>query len=89
MKSLTKSKKQKLVAVGEAQMVELERALDPPELASPWRVANLRLGVEDGRDLDHRRRGRLQHPVDIGKLLQRLEDELHQVDGGQQRPNLE
>ena len=50
-------------------------------------VADLRLLVEDGRDLHHRRRARLQLAVDVGELLQRLEHELQQVERGDQRPD--
>ena len=56
---------------------------------APGRSWMSRLLVEDGRDLHHRGAGRLQLPVDVGELLQRLEDELQQVDRRDQRPDRE
>ena len=49
------------------------------------RSRDLRLLVEDRRDLHHRGRARLELPVDVGELLQRLEHELEQVERGDQR----
>ena len=52
-------------------------------------VVDLGLGVEHRGDLLHRRTGRLHLPVQVGELLERLEDEREQADRGDQRADLE
>src|SRR5690348_17857912 len=44
---------------------------------------------EDARDLHHRCPGRLELAVDVRQLLQRLEDELQEVDRRDERPDRE
>ena len=79
----------RLLAVREHDAVELEMAVDPPELACAGPVGDVLLGVEDGRDLPHRRARRLHLAVELGELLQRLEDERQHADRGDQRADLE
>jgi len=78
-----------LRAVGEADVIEIDTPVDAAELAGALRVPDLRLGVEDRADLDHRRRRGLQLPVHIRELLQRLEDQLHDEQRGDQRSDLD
>ena len=79
----------RLLAVREDDRVEIEVAVDPRQRLAPGFVVDLRLLVEDARDLHHRRARRLQLPVDVRELLQRLEDELQQPGRGDQRPDRE
>ncbi len=79
----------RLVAVGEDDLVELEMALDVPDLGRSALVGDVLLGVEHGRDLGHRRARRLHLAVELGELLQWLEDELQHADGRDQRSDLE
>ena len=75
----------RLLAVREPDRVEVEPAVELSELDAPRLVADLRLRVEDGRDLLHRGAGRLHLPVEVGELLQRLEDEVEQEDRRDER----
>ena len=68
-------------------MVDLEIALDPRKHPRVLRLGDLRLLVEDARDLHHRSRTGLELPVDVGELLQRLEDELEQIERRDERPD--
>ena len=52
-------------------------------------VGDVLLGVEHGRDLRHRGARRLHLAVELGELLERLEDELQHADRRDQRPDLE
>ena len=52
---------------------------------APRRLCDLRLLVEDRRDLHHRGGAGLQLAVDVRELLQRLEHELQQVERRDQR----
>ena len=79
----------RLVAVGEGDVVDLEQAVDPRQLPRPVLVVDLGLGVEHRGDLLHRRARRLHLPVEVGELLERLEDEREQADRGDQRADLE
>ncbi len=76
-----------LRAVGEDDMVDREIALDSRQLDRVAAVADLRLLVEDGRDLDHRSGSRLELAVDVRELLQRLEHELEQIERRDERPD--
>ncbi len=78
-----------LLAVREDDGVDVEIALEPRQRLGAGAVVDLRLLVEDARDLDHRRARRLQLAVDVRQLLQRLEDELQERDRHDQRPDLE
>ena len=69
----------RILAVREDDRVDLEIALDARQRRRAGPVADVGLLVEDARDLDHRRAGRLQLAVDVRELLQRLEDELEEV----------
>ena len=51
-------------------------------------VGDVDLGVEHRADLVHRGARRLHLAVELGELLQRLEDEREQADGRDQRPDL-
>ena len=64
----------RLVAVGEDDVVELEMAGDPTDLGRAVAIGDVLLRVEDGRDLRHRRARRLHLAVQLRELLQRLED---------------
>ena len=79
----------RLLAVREPDLVEVEPALDPRRAARVRAVLDLGLGVEDGRDLLHRRARRLHLAVEVRELLQRLEHELEQEDGRDQRADRE
>ena len=50
-------------------------------------VVDLGLGVEHQADLLHRGAGRLHLAVEVGQLLQRLEHEVQQEDGRDERPD--
>ena len=67
-----------LLAVREDDGVDVEIALEARQRLRAGPVVDLRLLVEDARDLHHRRARRLQLPVDVRQLLQRLEDELEE-----------
>ena len=69
----------RLAPVRECDAVELQVAVDPRQLRVGC-VADLRLDVEDPPDLLHRRTRRLHLAVQVGELLQRLEDEVQQED---------
>src|SRR3954468_760898 len=77
----------RLLAVCENDMVDLQIAVDPRERPRAGTVVDLRLLVENGRDLDHRRSGRLQLSVHVGELLERLEDELEEIERRDERPD--
>src|ERR1700730_2171708 len=76
-----------LGAVREDDLVDLEVAFDARQLERVAPVSDLRLLVEDGGDLDHRGRTRLQLAVHVRELLQRLGDELEKVERGDERPD--
>ena len=78
----------RLVAVGEDDVVELEVARDVPDLGRAGLVGDVLLGVEHGRDLRHRGARRLHLAVELRELLERLEDELQHADRRDQRPDL-
>ena len=59
------------------------------DLGSTITVGDVLLGVENGRDLRHRSARRLNLPVQLGELLQRLEDQLEHSHRCDQRPDLE
>ena len=79
----------RLVAVGEDDVVELEVARDPADLGGVRLVGDVVLGVEHGGDLRHRGARRLHLAVELRELLQRLEDELQHPDGRDERADLE
>ena len=60
-----------------------------PISGAPGAIRDVLLGVEHGRDLRHRGARRLHLAVELGELLQRLEDELEHADRRDQRPDLE
>ena len=74
-----------VVAVGKADPVELQTAVDLRHRTGAGPVADVALGVQHRADLDHRGGSRLHLAVDVGQLLQRLEHQLQQVHGGDQR----
>ncbi len=78
-----------LVPVGEPDAIQLEVSLDAPHRRRAGPVGDVPLGVEHCRDLPHCRACGLHLPVQLGELLQRLEDELEQPDGRDERPDLE
>ena len=77
----------RLLAVRERHVVDREVALDARQHARVLALADLRLLIEDRGDLHHRCRARLELPVHVGELLQRLEHELQQIERGDQRPD--
>ena len=74
-----------ILAVCEPEAVELEVAFDPRQRQSVGPAVDVGLLVEDARDLDHRRSGRLQLPVHVRKLLEGLEHERQDVRRRDQR----
>ena len=74
----------RLEPVGEDDVVDREVALDARQLVCVRLLADLRLLVEDGGDLHHRRRARLELAVHVRELLERLEHELEQIESGDQ-----
>ena len=68
--------------------VELEPAVDSAERPCVPAVGDVDLGVEHRADLVHRRTRRLHLAVELGELLQRLEDEREQADRGDERADL-
>ena len=79
----------RLVAVGEDDVVELQMARDAADLGGALAIGDVVLGVEHRRDLGHRGARGLHLPVELRELLQRLEDELEHPDAGDQRADLE
>ena len=63
-----------VVAVGEADVVEVDRALRRPEVDRMHRIGNARLLVEHAGDLLERRRRRLVRVVEDRHLLHRVEE---------------
>ena len=78
----------RLLAVGERDPVELEPAVDSAERPRVLAVGNVDLGVEHRADLVHRGARRLHLAVELGELLERLEDECQQADRGDERADL-
>ena len=68
--------------------VELEPAVDSAERPRVLAVGHVDLGVEHGADLVHRSTCRLHLAVELGQLLQRLEDEREQSDRSDERADL-
>ena len=77
-----------LLAVGERDPVELEPAVDPAERPRVLAVGDVDLGVENRADLVHRGTRGLYLAVELGELLQGLEDERQQADRGDERADL-
>ena len=78
----------RFLAVRERDPVELEPAVDSAERPRVLAVGNVDLGVEHRADLVHRGARRLHLAVELGELLERLEDERQQSDRGDERADL-
>ena len=79
----------RLLAVGERDAIDVQIALDALRALGAGLVGDLRLRVEHRCDLLHRGAGRLHLPVQVGQLLQRLEDEVEHEDGCDERADRE
>src|SRR2546423_472826 len=77
----------RLDPVCEDDVVDREIAVDARDLARVRLLPDLGLLVENGGDLHHRRRARLELAVHVRELLQRLEPQLKQIESRDQRPD--
>jgi hypothetical protein len=75
----------RIASVREGDVIERQVAVDARRRDRVRLVVDLGLGVEHRGDLLHRSAGRLHLAVEVGELLQRLEDEVEEEDRRDER----